>query len=385
MAVKIVRRPNQIVLLGAPTSAASLFSGHEQAPRALRDAGLVDRLRSIGYEVFDHGDDPIQLSAPDTESPRARNISAVLKSLEALKPRVESAVKSGALPLILGGDCSVVLAVVAGLRRYFRSPGLIYMDRDADLNVPATTPSGCVDGMVVSHLVGRGAAELVRFWGEPPLVREPDLVLFGVDRLDPPEEQFLARSPLRRYLASDILRQGPVAVAKEAVGRLHGGHNEFVLHFDVDVIADFPATNYPGTRGLSLSQIREALEVFMTQEFLAAVEVTAYNPQKDADASGANTILDLLVHAFALRAESLRTSAAAGDSLAAGVSAVSVSPAASLTESKPDSHLEHEAEQQKPAVTAGENWSPDGGDKRLQGPETASGTSTAEETEKDPS
>ena len=66
---------------------------------------------------------------------------------------------------------------------------MIYMDRDADLNTPATTPSGCVDGMVVSHLAGRGAAEMVRFWGEPPLVREPDLALFGVARLDPPEEQ----------------------------------------------------------------------------------------------------------------------------------------------------------------------------------------------------
>ena len=90
---------------------------------------------------------------------------------------------------------------------------MIYMDRDADLNTPATTASGCVDGMVVSHLAGRGAAELVRFWGEPPLVREPDLALFGVARLDPPEEQLLARSPLRRYLASDVQRLGAAAAA----------------------------------------------------------------------------------------------------------------------------------------------------------------------------
>ena len=63
------------------------------------------------------------------------------------------------------------------------SGSLIYVDRDADLNAPATTPSGCVDGMVISQVIGRGAPELVRFWGEPPLVREPDVALFGFERL----------------------------------------------------------------------------------------------------------------------------------------------------------------------------------------------------------
>jgi len=347
VAVKILRRPNQIALLGAPTSAAALFPGHEQAPRALRDAGLVDRLRSIGYEVFDHGDDPVQLSQPDNDSPRARNVSAVLKSLEALKPRVEIAVKSGALPLILGGDCSIALAVVAGLRRYYRGPSMIYVDRDADLNTPASTPSGCVDGMVVSHLLGRGAAELVRFWGEPPLVREPGLVLFGVDRLDPPEEEFLVRSPLRRYLASDVQRKGTAATAREAVERVHGARNEFVLHFDVDVIADFAATNYPGSTGLSLLQVREALEIFMTQKNLAAVEITAYNPQKDPDASGANTIIDLLVHALAARAESMQAAAAAAGASAAPPAASAAPPAGA------------EPEITLPPIAAGEGWSSD--------------------------
>jgi len=47
--------------------------------------------------------------------------------------------------------------------------------------VPATTPSGSLGGMVISHVTGRGAPESVRFWGEPPLVREPDVAIFGID------------------------------------------------------------------------------------------------------------------------------------------------------------------------------------------------------------
>jgi arginase len=304
--VKIVRQPNKIALLGAPTSAAAMSLGHEDAPAALRAAGLVDRLRMIGCEVADLGDDPPQLYKSDDESPRARNVPRIVAALEALKPRIEQAVKSGALPLILSGDCSVALATVAGSRRYFRNVSLIYMDADADLNTPATTPSGCADGMVVSHLTGRGAAELVRFWGEPPLVREPDLALFGVTRLDPPEEQWLERSTLRRFFAKDVQRMGAAAAAKAAVERIHANGYEFILHLDVDVIADFPATNYPNSGGLSLDEVREALEVFAAQKHLAAFEIAAYNPTKDSDGSGARTILDLLADFFTVRLEAFK-------------------------------------------------------------------------------
>src|SRR5580700_10634879 len=245
--------------------------GHEGAPAALRAAGLVERLGSIGYTVADLGDDPPRHFKADEESPRARNLQGVLAAVETLKPRVEQAVKTAALPIILGGDCSIALATVAGVRRYFRHVSMIYMDRDADLNTPATTSSGCVDGMVVSHLTGRGAAELVRFWGEPPLVREPDLALFGVERLDPSEDELLQRSTIRSYLARDVQRMGAAAAAHAAIDRIRGNGYQFVLHLDVDVIADFAATNYPGSGGLSLAEVREALLVFAQQPELAAI------------------------------------------------------------------------------------------------------------------
>ena len=311
MAVKIVRQVNKIVLLGAPTSAAAMSLGHEGAPTALRAAGLAQRLSSIGYTVTDMGDDPARHFEPDEESPRARNLPRILAAVETLKPRVELAVKSAALPIILGGDCSIALATIAGVRRYFRHVSMIYMDRDADLNTPATTTSGCVDGMVVSHLTGRGAAELVRFWGEPPLVREPDLALFGVERLDPPEDEILQRSTIRSYFAKDIKRTGAAAAAQTAVDRIRGNGYEFVLHFDVDVIADFAATNYPGSGGLQLEEVRDALKVFVSQKHLAAIEVTAYNPAKDADGSGAKLIIDLLAEVFAARLETLSAASSA--------------------------------------------------------------------------
>jgi arginase len=366
VAVKIVRQPNKIALLGAPTSAAAMSAGHEGAPAALRSAGLIDRLRSAGYEVSDLGDDPTQLYQPDDESPRARNLSRIIAALEALKPRVEQAVKSTALPVILSGDCSVALATVAGTRRYFRNVSMIYMDRDADLNTPATTPSGCVDGMVVSHLTGTGAAEMVRFWGEPPLVREPDLALFGVARLDPAEEQLLGKSPLRCFHAADVQRMGAATAAQAAVERIHANGYEFILHFDVDVIADFQATNYPGSGGLSLEEVRQALEVFVTQKHLAAIEVAAYNPAKDADSSAAKLIIDLLAEVLAKRLQTLKATAqTAPAQVAASAAPAPASGAASLEKETPAAEQSHEEQSHvhaavaPPPITAGEAWSSD--------------------------
>jgi arginase len=372
VAAKIARQPNKIALLGSPTSAAAMSAGHEGAPAALRSAGLVDRLRSAGYEVTDLGDDPVQLFQIDEESPRARNVARVIQALEALKPRVEQAVKSGALPLILSGDCSIALATIAGARRYFRHVSMIYVDRDADLNIPATSPSGCVDGMVVSHVVGRGAAELVRFWGEPPLVREPDLALFGVARLDPAEQEVLDRTPLRRYLAAEVQRLGPAAAAQVAIERIHGNGNEFILHFDVDVIDGFEATNYPGQGGLTLDQVREALAVFAKQKHLAAIEVTAYNPAKDPDGRGAKLIVDLLTEVLGERLKTLKAAAVPADvatAAPAGVSAESPGPAASSSGT------------QVPAVAPGQAWSSDMLETENQSPDSDAGTPDGESTQ----
>jgi len=199
----------------------------------------------------------------------------------------------------------------------------------------------------------------VRFWGEPPLVREPDLALFGVSRTDPGEEDALARLPVRRYLAADVQRMGAPAAADVAIERIHGGGNEFVLHFDVDVIADFQATNFPAAHGLSLEQVRQALAVFATQKHLAAIEVTGYNPAKDPDGSAAKLLIDLLAAVLGERLDVLKATAIPEPAAAAPSAS---SPSSSTVPAAPPSTAPAEAEpsspESAPAVVApGEAWS----------------------------
>jgi arginase len=313
LAVKIVRQPKKIALIGAPSSAAAFRAGSEKAPAALRAAVLVERLQSAGYEVTDYGDCAPRLFADDEEHRRARNLTEIVAGLNDLKTQVELAIKSGALVLVLGGDCARVIGLLTGARRYYRHVNLLWMDRDADLNTPATTPSGRIDGMVVAHIIGKGAPELVRFCGETPLVREPDVTLFGLARFDPPEQEFLSKSPMRHMNAADIQSKGVRAAAREALTHLHADAREFVLHLDLDVIAqeEFPAVDVPGSGGLRFDEVRAACSEIARHKNLLGLDVAQYNPDKDPDGSSAKKVVDLLVEALSARLEALTAPAPA--------------------------------------------------------------------------
>ncbi len=312
MAVKIVRQPKKIALIGAPSSAAAFSAGSEKAPAALRAAGLAEKLRGAGYEVVDYGDCAPRLFAADDEHRRARNLTEIVAGLNDLKTRAELAVKSGALVLVLGGDCAQVIGLLTGARRYYKHVNLVWFDRDADLNTPASTPSGRIDGMVVAHIIGKGAPELVRFWSEAPLVREPDVTLFGLERLDPPEQEFLSKSPMRHNYAGDIQFKGGGRAASEALAQVHADAREFVLHLDTDVIAeeDFPAVNVPGSGGLRFDDVRAAFVEFAKHKNLIGLDVAQYNPDKDPGGSGAEKLVNLLVEALSARLEALTAPAA---------------------------------------------------------------------------
>jgi arginase len=329
LAVKIVRQPKKIALIGAPSSAAGFAPGTEKAPAALRAAGLVEKLQSIGYEVTDFGDCAARHFADDDEHKRARNVPEIVAGLNELKPKAELAVKSGGLLLVLGGDCVQTVAILAGARRYYKQFSLLWFDRDADLNTPASTPSGRLDGMALAGVIGKGSPELVRFWGEPPLVREPDTLIYGLVRVDPPEQEFLTRSPMRHVYAADIQLKGAAVAAQSALSQLHADAREFMLHLDLDVIAqeEFPAVNVPDSGGLTYADVQTSLAEFVKHKNLLGLDVGQYNPDKDPDGSGAKKVVDLLVEALSARFAALSPAVSAQEETPSATSTEDASPA----------------------------------------------------------
>jgi arginase len=267
----------------------------------------LETLKGIGYEVMDYGDVTPRVFQDDEQHQRARNLPEIVAGLNELRTRAELAVKTGALVLVLGGDCAQAIGLLTGARRYYKHTNLLWFDRDADLNTPATTPSGRIDGMVVAHIIGRGAPELVRLWGEPQLVREPDITLFGLHRVDAAEEEFLRISPIRAVSAADIQKHGAGAAARSALAHLHADAKQFVLHLDTDVIAqeEFSSVNVPGSGGLNFEDVREALNEFVLHENLVGLDIAQYNPNKDSDGNHARKLVDLVAGVLAKRLRAL--------------------------------------------------------------------------------
>lgn len=316
MAAKLIRQPDQLALVGAPTSAAAAAAGVERGPAALRAAGMAERLSAAGYQVADPGDPSQTLFQEDPENPRARNLKSVLAVLDALRARVEQAVRTHALPVVLGGDATVALALVAGLRRQVANIALIHFGRRADLRTPTRTDDGLLESMTVSHLMGQGAAEMIRFWRDPPLVREPDLVLFGLEPPDEIDGERLRRVAVRSVTLAQIRTLGAGVAAERSLESLRAVEREFVVHVGWDV---FSAEEVPGCRdglasGLSLAEARAALDGFAAQPHFAGLSISGYDPALDSDGRGARAVVDLLGGAFIARRAALLQPAEAGPS-----------------------------------------------------------------------
>ncbi len=275
-----------IGLIGVPSSAGARMAGQEQAPRALRCAGLVPGLRSRGREVLDVGDLAEVTYAPDERHPQSQNLELVRGVLERVVQAVDSALAAGAWPLVLGGDCTVTIGVLAALTRHFPDLGLIYFDGDLDLNTPETTLTGILDGMALAHVLGEGAAELSRLGSRHPLVEEPAVTLFGYSvsagGLDPVEIGRLRGTRMAKVPMEEIEGRAANAAA-EALRNIESRVEHVLVHFDVDVVdaGDFPAVDVPHRPGLRLAEAGAALGVFLESPKVLGLVATEFNARLD--------------------------------------------------------------------------------------------------------
>lgn len=291
----------RLAILGVPSSAGARRAGQEEGPKALRTAGLVTNLAELGLAVRDGGDLPQVGFRPDPENPRAQNAGLVRQVARAASLGVRAVADGGEMPVVLGGDCTISLGVVAGLLRSDSTLGLLYLDADLDLNTPETTPTGILDGMVTAHLLGRGLAELAGIGPARPLIEESRLTYFGYDEsgggVDPQELAALERSSAPRY-PIEAVRRDPRATARAALEELESRADRILVHFDVDV-TELPAVDVAHAAGLPLATALAALGVFLSSPACCGLVVTELNPLLDPDGSCARRLATGLAEALA--------------------------------------------------------------------------------------
>jgi arginase len=272
-------------ITGAPTSAGAYAPGQEKAPVAFRRHGLVEALARRGRHVVDRGDGPHFRWRPDLQRPKAMNLDAVVSSARVLADSVADALAADEDVLVLGGDCTVELGVVAGARRGCDRVGLLYVDYDADLNTPATS-DGALDWTGVAHLLAiPGAApELANLDGKAPVLSPEALLYFGVDNVSAPEAATMRELRLQR-ISGDDARADPDAACARAI-EWASGFERVLIHFDVDVLtfAEFPiAENVRRRAGLSLSQAFAVIGAVAALPNWRALTITEVNPDHAPD------------------------------------------------------------------------------------------------------
>jgi len=291
------------VMIGVPTSAGAHHAGQELAPCALRGAGLGDQLAQAGVVVTDSGDLPGAVFAADHGSPAARNLTSVTRVAAEVADAVAKVVDAGRLPLVLGGDCTITIGAIAGLKRRHADGGLIYVDGDADLGVPGDGGSGILDSMGISHLLGRGAPELAGLGGRVPLLEASRLAIVGSDprETDQAGRAFLAGAGVS-FQEAPALIADPAAAAQLALDKVTGAGGAFIVHFDVDVIdsGDLPLGNFPHYgSGVLLDHAMSALGVLRSHPAFAGLVITEVNPTHDPSGSELSRLVSGLSSALA--------------------------------------------------------------------------------------
>jgi arginase len=294
-----------VALLGVPSSAGTHGPGQEKAPAALRAAGLVRRLESAGVTVVDHGDLPTAMFRTDPARRTSQNLDGVVAVTRAVADRLGALLDDAALPVIIGGDCTVTLGAMAAMVGRWPDAGLLYFDGDLDLSTPHTTQSGVLDTMVLTHALGDGADELRSIGPRTPLVTPERLVAFGHEprELDESGRKRLAAYGFRTYPCTEVGTDHDTAAASAAAAwrELRRAAGQILLHFDIDVIdsTELPLANFPHfNEGLPESIALRCLAEFAAAPGLAALVVTEINPDRDPDGTLLDRLVDGLVAAL---------------------------------------------------------------------------------------
>jgi len=278
--------PRRIGLLGVPSSAGARQIGQDSTPALFRRIGFLDLVGELQLDVVDYGDLPRVSYRPDRANRHSQNLPLVAAVARQVADRVATIDDDGAFPLVIGGDCTITLGVVAGLARRTPTLGLMYFDGDVDLNTPATTASGIFDGMGLAHIIGRGAPELAGIGPAMPLVPQQRIVLFGFHDswLDSTETEALASSGIALFPRARLTGAAEV-VAEEAACSLRERAERYVVHFDVDVVdhLELPVADVPHFGGVSLDDAETSLRIFLGGPGASALVLTEFNALQDPD------------------------------------------------------------------------------------------------------
>jgi arginase len=263
---------------------------------ALRDRGILSR---IGAKEGGRIDPPPY--SPDVDPATGVRNGEVLRAFSMdLAERIESFVRAGSFPVVLGGDCGILVGNMLALRRIGRF-GLAFLDGHLDFRHPGNSELvGAAAGADLALVTGRGPDRIADIDGLGPLVRDSDVIALG-EREDYPEWRDIHETDITVWDLGELRTLGSAQAALKSVGRMEaGGLDGFWIHLDADVLDDaiMPAVDSRQPGGLSYSELVELLRVLLRSGLAVGIEVTIFDPELDPTGEIAEGFAGALVEAF---------------------------------------------------------------------------------------
>jgi arginase len=277
----------QFTIIEAPSILGLRPTGVQHLPEALKVAGLMSELRAdYGGRVS-----PLSYSSERDKLTLLLNPDSIRTFSLQLADTVAFVLNKRRFPLVLGGDCSILIGNLLALRR-LGTYGLFFIDGHADFYQPEVSPTGEVADMDLAIVSGRGPNVLTNIDGLKPLVRDPDIVVFGyrdAEQAASYGSQDVRDTNMHVFDLPSVRKFDTIAAAaSQAVDIL--ANNElldgFWIHLDVDVLDDsiMPAVDYRlGGGGLSFSELSELLRILVGSDRAVGMDITIFNPLLDFD------------------------------------------------------------------------------------------------------
>jgi arginase len=296
----------RIAVLDAPSNLGlrpptpTSVPGCAKAPGALRDHGLVARLgaRDAGCHTPPRFD-PGQWQPGDGVSQAAD----IARYSVRLADRIGAIIDGGEFPLVLGGDCSIVLGSALAMRRLGEDRGgrigMVYVDGHSDFRHPGNASVvGAAAGEALALVTGRGQGDLAGIEQRRPYLRDSDVVLVGM-RANDEYRMDLQAGGLAFRTAPDVRAHGAPRTAQWACAQVSECIG-FWVHYDVDVLdpSVMPAVDAPAPGGIAYRELDLLLSGLLDHPDCLGIEVTVFDPDFDVDGVYAQDLVNTLVAAL---------------------------------------------------------------------------------------
>ncbi len=281
----------RIEILGTPFNGLGTFPDIENPAEGLRQANLMSLLEASGHIVTDLGDlSGFQCRDIRDDETGINDFDLWLNLSQELSKIVGAMLDRQAFPLLLGGDCRMLVGIFDAFSQRETEAGLVFLDGHADFHSPETSPSGDPADMELAILTGRGPERITRIAGKYPLLKDEEVVVYGIRDWD-----HIGASNIEVYDRQRMIKNGIKHTVQEGLKNFYQKELPVWLHFDVDVLdPELMPVMFPEPGGLTFEEAQEFLGFVWASGLVIGMSIACYHPKLDIDGSAGAQLVTLV-------------------------------------------------------------------------------------------